>query len=81
MPERGTARRETGVVHLLPILLVAALLIVGAFLVARLSLKTPTKDTKASVQLQASYANPFEKDTQYVNPFASYKNPFDDFRE
>ena len=78
MPKSLPVRSSSGIIHLLPLILVAGLLIVGAFLVARISLKTPTKDTKASVQLRASYANPFEKDTQYVNPFASYKNPFDE---
>lgn len=36
----------------------------------------PKKKT-ASVQLENEYQNPFDKKTQYVNPFSSYKNPFD----
>ncbi|HLD26893.1 MAG TPA: hypothetical protein VJB63_02985 [Patescibacteria group bacterium] len=35
------------------------------------------KYKKATVQLQKEYQNPFDKKTQYVNPFSSYKNPFD----
>lgn len=35
----------------------------------------PSKGTK--VQLKTEYSNPFDKKTQYVNPFSSYKNPFD----
>lgn len=77
MTKNRPVRRQAGVVHLFALLLVAGLLIVVAFLVVRGSLKTPTKSTQVSVELQASYANPFEKDTQYVNPFAEYKNPFD----
>lgn len=36
------------------------------------------KAKKAStVSLTKEYNNPFEKSTQYVNPFSGYKNPFD----
>ena len=31
---------------------------------------------KATVTLKKEYKNPFSKDTQYVNPFQAYKNPF-----
>ena len=31
---------------------------------------------KATVQLKTEYKNPFSKETQYVNPFDTYKNPF-----
>ena len=30
-----------------------------------------------TVSLTKEYNNPFEKSTQYVNPFSDYKNPFD----
>lgn len=29
------------------------------------------------IQPQSGYTNPLDKNTQYSNPFASYKNPFD----
>lgn len=29
------------------------------------------------VPLKSAYENPFDKKTQYVNPFSEYKNPFD----
>lgn len=35
------------------------------------------KKKAASVQLENEYQNPFDEKTQYVNPFSSYKNPFD----
>lgn len=38
-------------------------------------LVTPTSSVKVS--LQNSYQNPFDKKTQYTNPFTQYKNPFD----
>lgn len=28
------------------------------------------------VAIKSEYKNPFKKDTQYVNPFETYKNPF-----
>ncbi len=31
---------------------------------------------KATVQLKTEYKNPFSKETQFVNPFDKYKNPF-----
>lgn len=32
---------------------------------------------KAQIELQTQFQNPFDKDSQYVNPFSKYKNPFD----
>lgn len=31
----------------------------------------------SAVAPQTDYSNPFDKDSQYVNPFSKYKNPFD----
>lgn len=31
---------------------------------------------QTDVELKTEYANPFERSTQYVNPFADYKSPF-----
>ncbi len=44
--------------------------------------KTPKENVKVStiqsnITLKKEYNNPFDKKTQYVNPFSSYKNPFD----
>ena len=36
----------------------------------------PLLERKATVKLKTDYQNPFAKDTQYVNPFDTYKNPF-----
>lgn len=35
---------------------------------------------EASVALQTTYQNPFDKSSQYVNPFSQYKNPFDQLK-
>lgn len=43
-------------------------------------LKNPLQKKSAAVpevQLKTEYQNPFDKDTQYTNPFSEYKNPFD----
>jgi len=39
-----------------------------------------TSSSKATVKLKTQYKNPFDKDTQYVNPFSGYKNPFDQLK-
>jgi hypothetical protein len=36
---------------------------------------TPKKEVQ--VPLNTQYNNPFDKNSQYVNPFSQYKNPFD----
>lgn len=76
-------RNQRGIVHLaLPLVL---LLIIGAaiyFLISLGIIKNPfqklgfvgQKGPKVSVK--SEYSNPFDKNTQYVNPFETYKNPF-----
>lgn len=74
--------KQKGVIHLaLPLLL---LLIIGAVVVVLFAtgvIKNPLKDLPlfskgAKVSTKSEYKNPFKKETQYVNPFESYKNPF-----
>ncbi len=78
--------KQKGVIHLaLPLLL---LLIVGAGLFILLAtgiLKNPFKNIPflskigqggPKIDLKKDYKNPFKKETQYVNPFETYKNPF-----
>lgn len=71
---------QKGVIHLLlPLLLLlaAALFALVYFGV----IKNPFKNLKIGqtgpkVDLKTEYKNPFKKETQYVNPFDTYKNPF-----
>lgn len=42
--------------------------------------QTVNNNSDGKVVLKTDYQNPFDKNTQYVNPFASYKNPFDNLR-
>lgn len=70
---------QKGVVHLLPIFFVLALIAaITLVLVSRGIIKNPlTKITKSAVAPTTQYSNPLDKESQYVNPFSSYKNPFD----
>lgn len=73
---------QKGVIHLvLPLLL---LLIIGAGIFALIYfgiIKNPFKNLQfgqsgPKVSVKEEYKNPFKKETQYINPFQSYKNPF-----
>lgn len=69
---------QRGVLHLLPLLLIAAI-IIGVILVFTGKLKLPSLpggQKQPKVELKTEYKNPFKKETQYVNPFETYKNPF-----
>ena len=73
---------QKGVIHLL-LPLVALLLIVGFFGLVYLGvIKNPFPNIKLpgqnvpKVAVKSEYKNPFSKETQYVNPFQTYKNPF-----
>ena len=73
---------QKGVIHLL-IPLVILLLIVGFSTLVYLGvIKNPFTNIKLpgqnvpKVTVKSEYKNPFNKETQYVNPFQTYKNPF-----
>lgn len=70
---------QRGFLHLLPLLLIVAV-IVGAILIVSGKLKLPFSvpflNQGPKVDLKSEYKNPFNKETQYVNPFETYKNPF-----
>ncbi len=68
------------VLHLLPVVIVV--IAIWAFVIYLIMQKGAIKNTsfvpkkEPTVSLKTEYKNPFKKETQYVNPFASYKNPF-----
>lgn len=69
---------QRGVLHLLPLLLIGAI-IIGVILVATGKFKLPSLpfgQKGPKVELKTEYKNPFKQETQYVNPFETYKNPF-----
>jgi len=74
---------QKGVIHLAVPLLLLLIIGGGVFLLSYFSIiKIPALpflnlfQKKASVELKKDYKNPFNKETQYVNPFETYKNPF-----
>ncbi len=71
---------QRGVVHLILILIVIIVAIgVGVYLVAKPQIFKSQAGSSANlpkVELKSEYKNPFDKNTQYVNPFDQYKNPF-----
>lgn len=69
---------QSGFVHHFPLFLFVAI-IVGAILVWKGIIHNPLAgifSKTPKVEPQAKYENPFKKETQYVNPFEEYKNPF-----
>ena len=73
---------QKGFIHLLfPLLIIAVVVII--FLVSKGIIKLPFSlpsipflSNQPKVELKTEYNNPFKKETQYVNPFETYKNPF-----
>lgn len=77
---------QKGFAHLLPVLLIAAIVLVGVFIVLSNKITLPPSiDTalrpfnigQKSTAPQAQYQNPLDTKSQYTNPFSSYKNPFE----
>lgn len=73
-------KNQKGVIHLaLPLLLLLAAAFAGLIYFG--VIKNPFKNISffsqgPKVELKKEYKNPFDKETQYVNPFDTYKNPF-----
>ena len=71
---------QKGVIHLLlPLLLIAGAVLF--FLIYKGIIKNPLDNVPflnrgPKVSLKTEYSNPFKQETQYVNPFETYKNPF-----
>ena len=69
-----------GIIHLIPLFVVLAILgVVGFFLISgktKLPFEVPFLTQKPNVKIQKQYSNPLSKETQYVNPFNEFKNPF-----
>lgn len=66
------------------IVLITLLLAIGASLFTLVYFKiiknplqnVPLLQKGPKVSIKTEYKNPFKKETQYVNPFETYKNPF-----
>lgn len=80
---------QKGVIALAAPLLVLLLLAAAVFILLFTGIiKNPLKSIplpgvkqEPSVSLQKQYQNPFDKSAQYVNPFSTYKNPFDNLKK
>ena len=64
-----------GIVVVFPLVIVAALVVFFVLVIQKPLTNLTKKETQ--IELQTQYQNPFDKDSQYVNPFSVYKNPFD----
>lgn len=74
--------QEKGFSHIILLLLILAIILL-AVLIWKGVVKNPLSSLikkEPTLSLQTKYDNPFDKSSQYVNPFASYKNPFDNLR-
>lgn len=84
-PAESRRAGEAGTIALIPLLLILALVVVVLLVttgkMTNLLSKLPGQASKEpTVSLQKDYQNPFDKKSQYVNPFSSYKNPFDSLK-
>ena len=77
MPKTAFFKKKyvIAILVLIGVLAVAAYVLIGRFGILPSSLKDITQK-KPAVQLKTTYNNPFDKKTQFVNPFEEYKNPF-----
>lgn len=78
---------QKGVIALaapLLILLIIAVILATAYSLGFIKIsslpKLPGQKKEPTVSLQKQYQNPFDKNSQFVNPFSSYKNPFDELK-
>ena len=70
---------QKGIIHLFALLIIIFVLALAGFAVMKFGfIKIPSLNIvqkKSLVELKTEYKNPFNKNTQYVNPFDQYKNP------
>ena len=76
--------KQKGIIHLALLLVLLPIVIAGFFALSYFGIiklpsflnKIPFTSPGSKVELTKEYQNPFKKETQYVNPFQEYKNPF-----
>lgn len=74
--------KQKGIIHLLIPLLLLLVVGAGAFFLIRFGViknplsRLPLSQQQPTVSVKSDYKNPFKKETQYINPFETYKNPF-----
>ncbi|EKD65697.1 MAG: hypothetical protein ACD_50C00012G0002 [uncultured bacterium] len=74
---------QKGIAHLILIFVILAILIVAGALVLKKFIKIPglSQTQESNIAIKSEYKNPFNKDSQYVNPFDQYKSPFITFQQ
>lgn len=73
-------RKKIAVFLFLPFSILTFILVLSLFFInsKKPTTRAPNTTKQAStVAPKTEYDNPFDENTQYVNPFSSYKNPFD----
>lgn len=72
-------KSKAGFSHIILLILIGVFVLAGIYYFASGNYKAPTASTgqKPTVTLQTKFQNPFDKNSQYANPFAQYKNPFE----
>lgn len=72
---------QKGAIALIPLIIILLLIIAGIayFLISKGIIKNPVQK-QPEPQLKTEYQNPLKQDSQYLNPFDKYKNPFDVIR-
>ena len=78
---KGPINLNKKTIFLLLGIITAVLVIITALVLVK-NRKNPAGETtqqtsKVQVPVKVEYKNPFDKKTQYINPFSSYKNPLD----
>ena len=74
---------QKGVIHLVLPLVFIVLIGAAVFTLIYFGLiknpfsSLPFGQKGLKIELKKEYANPFKKESQYVNPFETYKNPFE----
>lgn len=77
-------KSESGSVILILLILFLVVGSIAAFVVYK-TINTGTQrvakqSESLAVALKSEYQNPFDKNTQYENPFNDYQNPFDQLK-
>lgn len=77
--------QKGGIALILLIIIIAAGLLIGVYLVSQKTNLFPKASTTPSssepnVTLKEEYKNPFDEKSNYSNPFDSYQNPFESLK-
>ena len=76
--------RQTGNILLLLVIFFSVVTVIAGLVIYKTftntTKKLAQKTESLDVSLKTEYQNPFDKNTQYTNPFNDYQNPFDQIK-